>query len=106
MRPRLTSAPEAADQGVLQEPKPVINGVQGVPGIVPVEFLGPLVEVLGDLQAGAERETQIVEGAQPGVRLRVVEDDLRFGEPLQDGLGGLALALPPPGPGVTPALPR
>src|SRR5437879_10307822 len=84
-------------EALLQVGEPVVGGVAGVARIVPVEGPHLLQRLLGDVEARAEREPQVVERPQPGLRLLGVEVDLAaLAERLEDGLGGGALGLAQP----------
>src|SRR5262249_20218772 len=62
-------------QGFLEERQPVVHVDIGRARIVRPDVLRPVVEVVGDLEAYAQSQPDVVQGPQPGLRLRPGQPD-------------------------------
>src|SRR5690606_5719849 len=85
--------PKRSHQAVLEVGQPVIGDERRIPLVVLGHALDLLVDLLGDVQARAEREPYVVERAQPRLGLLGVEPDLPGYGGAQHHLGVGALAV-------------
>src|SRR5258708_26793036 len=69
-------SPERVYQGLLEVGQPVVNPEISRTRVLRIQPRQTLLEVLGDRKAHAEREPDIIDGAQPGLRVVGGQPDL------------------------------